>query len=201
MKTPVASKNHVGPRSAPDAPSVADGIDRICFHLLKALMGIAFVAMLISVFLSVVLRELGYMPFPWLEEASGYLVVWSVFLSAPVLARRNQHISVDIFYEHLSTRGRKVVNVLVAVLGIGVIGYLAYMGWSFTYTAYRFGDMSLSGYIPAWMGYLAIPLGLGLTAVAYLLWLIDLVRPRKDPIQEARDDTGMNAVQGGEKAW
>ncbi|MCB1714341.1 TRAP transporter small permease [Nitratireductor alexandrii] len=151
-------------------------VDRVCFAFLKLLVGVSFCLMIFSVFLSIVMREFGFEGFPWLEEASQYLVVWSVFLSAAVLARRNEHISIDIFYSQSSPRTRKIINVLSALLGIGLIGYLAYMGWGFSYTAYVFNDVSLSGYLPVWVAYVSIPVGLGLTALAYLLWLADVLK-------------------------
>jgi len=172
-------------------------IDRFCFGVLKLLVGVSFIAMIVSVFCSVALRELGYNVFPWMEEASGYLVVWSVFLSSAVLARRHEHISVDIFYEHVSAKTRMVINVLIAMLGVVMVGYLAYMGWSFTYVAFQFGDVSLSGYIPVWLGYAAIPLGLGLTALAYLVWLVELVRKGPDSAQ----GDGEGDMSQGEPSW
>lgn len=178
-------------------PSMFSRIDHACFTALKFLVGVSFLLMIFSVFISVALREIGIMPYPWVEEVSRYLVVWSVFLSAAVLARRNEHISIDVFYAHVSRPVRKLINIASALLGLVLIGYFAYMGWGFSYTAYRFNDMSLSGYIPVWLAYAAIPVGLGLTALAYLLWGVDTLRNRTHEPDAATDI--INVQQGIQK--
>ncbi|RIY42394.1 TRAP transporter small permease [Neopusillimonas maritima] len=181
----------------PSSPGLFSRIDRACFALLKFLAGLSFLLMIFSVFISVALREVGLMPYPWVEEVSRYLVVWSVFLSAAVLARRNEHISIDVFYAHVSRPIRKLINIASALLGVVLIGYFAYMGWGFSYTAYRFNDMSLSGYIPVWLAYAAIPVGLGLTALAYLLWGVDILGNRTNEPDSATDI--INIQQGIQK--
>lgn len=187
------------PESSPQSlpPSMFSRIDRACFAALKFLVGLSFLLMIFSVFISVALREIGIMPYPWVEEVSRYLVVWSVFLSAAVLARRNEHISIDVFYAHVPRWARKLINIASALLGIVLIGYFAYMGWGFSYTAYRFNDMSLSGYIPVWLAYAAIPAGLGLTALAYFLWGVDVLRNRSNEPDSATDI--INIQQGIQK--
>ncbi|MAL00817.1 MAG: hypothetical protein CL536_01505 [Alcaligenaceae bacterium] len=181
----------------PSSPGLFSRIDRACFAVLKFLAGLSFLLMIFSVFISVALREVGLMPYPWVEEVWRYLVVWSVFLSAAVLARRNEHISIDVFYAHVSRPVRKLINIASALLGVVLIGYFAYMGWGFSYTAYRFNDMSLSGYIPVWLAYAAIPVGLGLTALAYLLWGVDILGNRTNEPDSATDI--INIQQGIQK--
>lgn len=157
-----------------------DHLDRCFFTLLKILAGAVFLVMIFSVFISMASRELGLTPFPWLEEASRYFVIWSVFISAAVMARRNEHISVDIFYANFPRGIRQIINICIAMLGMVLSGYFAYLGSGFTLTALRFGDMSLSGYLPVWAGYAAVPVGLGLTSLAYFLWFADVIRGKAD---------------------
>lgn len=174
MAKPDPSKMAVGPSDTDHRHGFFAAlayVDRMFFNLLKWLVGIAFLLMIVCMFVSVAMRELGFHPFPWIEEAAAYLLIWSVFLGAAVLARRSEHINVDIVYAHMPLWAQKAIDVVVAVVGVGLAAYFSYLGLGFTMTAFDFAEVSLSGYLQAWTGYAAIPVGLALTALAYLLWL------------------------------
>ncbi|MEX0730755.1 MAG: TRAP transporter small permease [Aquisalimonadaceae bacterium] len=157
---------------------VFDYADRLFFGFLKLVTGVAFVAMLVSVFSAVILREVVDLPIPWLEEVSRYFLIWSVFLGATVLARQNSHISVDVLRQFMPPLVKKVVDICIAITGISLAGYFSYLATGFTVMAYEFSEMSLSGYLHAWTGYAAVPLGLALAVIAYALWGMDIVRDR-----------------------
>lgn len=154
-------------------------LDRFIIGVLVVATGAAFVLMVIAVFAAVLLREVVEIGLPWLEEVARYLLIWSVFLGTAVLARNNDHITIDAISNALPTSANTVIRVVVALLGILIASYFAYLGWLFTARAYQQQQLSLTGYLPVWIGYLVIPVGLGLVAVSYLLSLIALFRDRR----------------------
>lgn len=173
--------SHPFPRCTMDsqADSILSRIDRFVSGVLVVTTGVAFALMVLAVFAAVILREIVEIGWPWLEEIARYLLIWSVFLSAAILARRNEHITIDVIFNWLPPSLKMLVRVAIALLGIFIAGYFAYLGWHFTARAYQQGQMSLTGYLPVWIGYLVIPLGLGLGALSYLLWLLESLRGRR----------------------
>lgn len=153
-----------------------DCIDRWLFRLLSAVLGLVFLGMMLAVFAAVILREVFTLPYPWLSGVARFLMIWSVFLGAAMLARSREHITIGIFYEMMPRRMRKLADLVVAAIGIALVSYFSYLSIGFTVTAYQQGQTDISAYLPVWIGYLAMPLGLALVACGYLFSLRDLLR-------------------------
>ena len=159
-----------------------DGFDRVVFQSLRVVVGFAFSGMLLTVFFAVILREAFDLLEPWIDEIALYLVIWYVFLSVAVLSRRTEHISVVAFHQTMAPSIQRLVNSAIAVVGFALCVYLGYLGLRFTAVAFEQGQTSESGYVPIWIGYLAIPVGLGLTALGYVLALADIFRSKSEVV-------------------
>ncbi len=91
------------------------GLDRL-FALLAslALLGIAAV-----VILQIVARTALPSSPAWTEELSRYLFIYMVALSAGLVLRRDQHVNVELFQQHLGRRGQWLYRALIC-LAVGV---------------------------------------------------------------------------------
>ncbi|MGH6612366.1 MAG: TRAP transporter small permease subunit [Burkholderiaceae bacterium] len=123
---------------------------------------------------SVIYRAMGASTF-WEIEFAVFMMVASLFLASPYCLATNGHIGVDLLGHYLPRRGAHVLGVITAVIGLGVCIYLTWRGGILTFEAFERGERTESGWAPyKWPLYLAMPVGLGLTALQYVA---ELMRP------------------------
>jgi len=111
----------------------------------------------------------------WLDDVLRMLLLWFVYLGAVPLALTNAHISMDAVYLQLPKPARFVVDVVIALLGVGLCAYIAKIGFDSMWQQVQYKTMLPSGEVPAWPQALAIPLAFGLMTVAYLSFLISVI--------------------------
>lgn len=121
----------------------------------------------------------------WLDDVLRMLLIWLVYMGAVRLCLDNDHISMDALYCVLPNAVRKVVDVIIAVIGIGLCLFTAKIGFDSMRREFADNLMLPSGDVLAWPQTLAIPLAFGLMAVAYLSYLISVLKGRRPgPISE-----------------
>ena len=117
---------------------------------------------------------------PWLDDVLRMLLIWLVYMGCVSLCLNNDHISMDAIYLRLPRTARKVMDVVIALLGVGLCGFVAKIGYNSMMQGIEYEELLPSGYIPAWPQSLAIPLGFALMAVAYLSFLLSLFTGRRE---------------------
>lgn len=135
--------------------------------------GVLLLSLLTLLFADALFRNLFNSPIKGAGELAGLIQVGLIFISFPVIAARNDHITVDIFDEILGPR----INVLQKYLA-GFLGLLffAVLGWQSAKLGTRFfqyGDNT---------GYLEFPTGVlfwfisgmcGLTSLGFILGIFN----------------------------
>ncbi len=117
-------------------------------------------------------RAMGNSTF-WEIEAATYLIVGAVLVGSPYCLKTKGHIGVDLVSEFLSRRTRRVLERVLALLGLAVCLYLAWMGLELTLDAFAKHEGSGSLWNPPrWPFYAMMPVGLGLTALQYVAEMI-----------------------------
>lgn len=163
------------------ADRVALGADQFSALICAVLIVVTTVAMIVY--------QLG-IAIAWLDDVLRMLLIWFVYLGAVPLCLNNDHISMDALYLRLPKPARKVVDVIIALLGVGLCLFIAKIGFDSMRQQIAYGALLPSGDVPAWPQYLAIPLSFGLMAVAYLSYLISVITGRRQrPISEAERQT------------
>lgn len=115
----------------------------------------------------------------WLDDVLRTLLIWLVYLGTVSLCLRNDHISMDVVYLRMPQPMRRVVDLAVALLGIGLCAFVAWIGADSMMAALEYGMTMPSGYIPSWPRDLILPLCFALMAVAYLSHLLFLLRGKR----------------------
>jgi TRAP-type C4-dicarboxylate transport system permease small subunit len=116
---------------------------------------------------------------PWLDDVLRLLLIWLVYLGAVSLCIHNDHISMDALYLLFPEPVRKAIDVMVALMAIVLCGFITKIGADSMLREIEYGQLLPSGYLPAWPQSLAIPVGFGLMAVAYLSYLLAVIRGRQ----------------------
>ena len=152
---------------------VVQRVARVCDELSAAICAI----LILVTTAAVAVYQLG-IALAWLDDVLRTLLIWLVYLGTVSLCLRNDHISMDVFYLRMPPGARRVVDLIVAVLGIALCGFVAYIGLDSMRAALEYGMTMPSGYIPSWPRDLILPLCFALMAIAYLSHLLSVLRRR-----------------------
>jgi TRAP-type C4-dicarboxylate transport system permease small subunit len=146
-------------------------LSRVCDHLS------AFVCafLIVVTTAAVVVYQLG-IAIAWLDDLLRMLLIWLVYLGTVSLCLHNDHISMDAVYLRMAPGVRKFVDMVAALLGVGLCAFTAKIGYDSMRQALAYGERLSSGDIPAWLRDLVIPLCFALMALAYLSHLVRLMR-------------------------
>lgn len=156
------------------------GVDRLFGHIasVSSIGATILCAVLIVVTsFSVVIYQRG-ITISWLDDLLRMLLIWLVFLGSVSGVWRRDHITMDALYARLGSASRRRVDMLIAVMGIAVCGFVTWMSVETTLREREFTTLLSSGELPAWPQTLSIPVSFGLMTLAYLGVLIaTLARP------------------------
>lgn len=119
----------------------------------------------------IVLRNLFNIGFIWGDEALRLMVLWIAVAGAVAASRNDKHITIDVFDRFLPGRIKSAKNILIHGFTAVISGILSWYSLQFVRTSYEFGDVLLGG-IPAWLLQVILPIGFGLIAYRYGLFVI-----------------------------
>lgn len=139
--------------------------------------GILFMTMALIVSYNVLMRYFLGKPPVWAIETTEYILVYATFFAAAWILRKDGHVKIDILVICLSPRTQHILRIVVAILGMGVCGLLAWYGIKATYSLYV-RDVIMMGMIPIskWILIGSIPLGIILTLLQFILMFLELIR-------------------------
>jgi TRAP-type C4-dicarboxylate transport system permease small subunit len=148
---------------------------RAVYRLSTACAVVAALMLLIAALVitwSIFYRAMGASTY-WEIEFSVFMMVGSLFLASPYCLATRGHVGVDLLSHYLPTRFARPVGIAVAVVGLAVCVYLAWAGAEMTLHAFARDETTESAWAaPKWPLYLAMPVGLGLTALQYFAELL-----------------------------
>src|SRR5215216_3314940 len=163
------------PNAAAPQPlrSLLDGIDQL--SRLDGWLGAGCLVTLTGLMLAeVAVRALSNV-FPWVPadipvawEYSSYLMASSFTFGAAMTLRAGGHIRVTLLLARLSPRGRRLLEILAALAGVLLSGFLAYSMVLFSWSSYSRGATSISSDTPVWIPQAVITFGFVLLALQFL---------------------------------
>lgn len=103
---------------------------RLLTALFRALVGVAFLALIAAVLIQVVGRTVGRSPV-WTEEASRFALLYMAAIGAGLALRTGDLVGVDVFTELLPERLSWLLRLVSAGLVAGLCLYLLPMAWRF----------------------------------------------------------------------
>lgn len=146
---------------------------RIIELVLLVVCSALLVILSLSVFLEVVIRYVLNAPLSWTEEIARFALIWFAMLASAVAARRGVHFAfrwgMKPFPESVRRPVRQAVNVLVIIFltfllvqGIGTLDVVA-------------NQTAMATEIDMRIPYAAIPVGMGLVMVIYVIEVGDAI--------------------------
>lgn len=144
---------------------------RVYLGFLLTMAGIAgamLVWLMVSVVVSVVMRNAGMQPFAWLFTSSEYAILYMTMLGAPWLVREKGHVHIELVTAALPDGMRRMVSRLVAILCVLTSAILAWKGAEMFLTNIARNDLDVRAYyFPKWILTLAFPVSFGLMAIEF----------------------------------
>ncbi|MDH4188834.1 MAG: TRAP transporter small permease [Betaproteobacteria bacterium] len=151
-------------------------IGRLYEHVLRGmavLAGVLMAAMMVTICIDVLLRNLGYQSSAHLFTFSEYALLLVPCLGAPWLVREKGHVYVEIVLMYMSPGHRRRMVRLIGVICILVCVILAGYGTDVTLKSFLRNDMDVRSFdMPRWMLVGFIPLSFGMMAIEFLRFLL-----------------------------
>src|SRR4030042_1365587 len=142
----------------------------------KFIVGVLAFSATIIAFYGVISRYILKRPPDWAEEIVLYLIIWSVFITASILAAEKGHVAATLIVERFSLKTRRylpVFNGLVALVFCVLVSILAFKIVS---AAYVNDERSLTALrFPVWIPYLSVAIGCTLVALRYVFRVFRLI--------------------------
>ncbi|MCU6707929.1 TRAP transporter small permease [Paenibacillus sp. J5C_2022] len=152
-------------------------------------VGLMLGAMSIIIVVQVFCRFVINFPLAWSEEAARYLMVYTVFLGAPLAIRNHKMIAIEIIVESVSPKVRKVLRILISLISIVFFVILLFKGVDMLDVVSRQSSASLG--INMDIPYMAIPLGALLMIINSAANIIDFLT--KDDIDTSEVSEALKA--------
>jgi TRAP-type C4-dicarboxylate transport system permease small subunit len=108
-------------------------------------------------------------PLAWAEEFMLFLMVFVVFFGCIAVTWQMGHIHIDALVTRLSERSQRIVAVAMQVLGVGLLGTVAYYGYGIVALLYAFDQRSDALDAPMWIPQGIVVFGLAASAVLLLV--------------------------------
>jgi TRAP-type C4-dicarboxylate transport system permease small subunit len=139
--------------------------------------GIGVVAMAVVITIDVTLRYFFGKPLLFADDISVYSMIFITFVGAALTLKMKRHIMVDLFYTWLPRRAQRWLDVATTFVGAFVIWVLTWYSISWVQYTYKSGYTS-PGILqtPMWIPALAIPIGLFLWGLQYIVECVKVVR-------------------------
>lgn len=124
--------------------------------------------LMISVVVSVLMRNLGIQPFAWLFTSAEYGILYMTMLGAPWLVREKGHVHIELVTAALPGRVRRFVSRLVALTCVAVSLILAWYGLDLFLTNIERNDVDVRAYyFPRWLLTITFPIAFSVMAIEF----------------------------------
>jgi C4-dicarboxylate transporter DctQ subunit len=150
---------------------ISRGYDALVYGM-ALVAAFLMVAMMVTITLDVVLRNLGYQSSAHFFTFTEYALLIVPCLGAPWLAREKGHIYVEILLMSLPPRLRARITVLIGLLCIAVCLVVAWYGFQVTLNDYLQNEKDVRSMdFPRWMVVGFIPLSFLMMAIEFARFL------------------------------
>lgn len=156
-------------------------------YTMAVLAGGMLVWLLVSVVVSVLMRNVGLQPFAWLFTSAEYGLLYMTMLGAPWLVREKGHVHIELVTAALPGHLRRILSRMVALACVAVCAVLTWKGIDLVLTNIERGDVDTRAYyFPRWMLTITFPISFGLMAIEFARFVIgtDLLHSGEAGIHE-----------------
>lgn len=137
-------------------------------YTMAFIAALSLVWLMVSVVVSVAMRNFGMQPFAWLFTSAEYGLLYMTMLGAPWLVRERGHVHIELVTAALPPPVRRVVSRGVALACVIVSLMLAWYGLQLFLTNIERNDYDVRAYFyPRWMLTITFPIAFSLMAIEF----------------------------------
>ena len=153
----------------PLARTLYDGL----VNLLALIAAAMLVWLMVSVVVSVGMRNAGLQPFAWLFTSAEYALLYMTMFGAPWLVREKGHVHIELVTAFLPPVLRRTLSRLIAGACVLVCLVLAWKGFDLVATNLERNDFDVRAYFyPRWLLTIAFPVCFGLMAIEFMRFTV-----------------------------
>ncbi|SEL11749.1 TRAP-type C4-dicarboxylate transport system, small permease component [Roseivivax marinus] len=136
--------------------------------LMAIVAGAMLLWLMVSIVISVTLRNLGLQPYAWLFTSSEYALLYMTMPGAPWLVREKGHVHIELLTSALPPGGQAAVSRAVAAACVLISAILAWKGAELFWTNVVRSDFDVRAYFtPKWILTIAFPISFTLMAIEF----------------------------------
>lgn len=136
----------------------------------------------------------------WQIDVVTYSIVGATFIGSSFVLKTRGHVNVDILPLYLGPTARYWLSVITIVMGLCFCVIIFVLCTKFWYEAWSEGWRSNTVWrARLWVPYLAMPIGLGLLVLQYIVELINVATGRSLPFGLKPHETAADAVRAQAK--
>ncbi|MEX6494409.1 TRAP transporter small permease [Fusobacterium animalis] len=132
-----------------------DKVDKIIDFFSKFVMGVSVLVLSVVTILQVIARFIFSNPIPWGQDVIRLSFIYLVFFGGAYCVFKNEHLNIDIIFNILNEKNKKILAALIDILLIIFFVFLVYYGFIFTKTGLNQKAPYLD--IPMSIYYLSLP--------------------------------------------
>jgi len=134
----------------------------------KILVGAIMTFTAFLLFVNVVLRYVFHYGMSWAEEVTRYIMLWTVFAGAGVIAREGTHVSMEAFFNIWPEKFKRIGFFAINIFCVATIVAIFFFGMGLVRMVIETGQTSEAAFIPMWLIYAAFPVGSILMILGYV---------------------------------
>jgi C4-dicarboxylate transporter DctQ subunit len=115
----------------------------------------------------------------WSEELSRYLSIWATFLGASLGVKKGAHIGVEALVMILPFKIKKNVDIFTDILSFIFCIGIVITGYNYGIKLMATNQLSPAMRIPIYYAYSAIPFGMLLMAIRYIIAIVNKISPKE----------------------
>ncbi len=134
-------------------------------------------SMSVIIFTNVVLRYTTSQSIEWAEEVARHMMIWLTFLGCGPVLRYGGHIAIENLQDSLPSRGAQALRLIITLMITGFCAFSIWFGLEYMdRTQYQITPATQISF--AWI-YLALPLGMAMTLIHWLLIVRSYITSRE----------------------
>ncbi|MDQ0269696.1 TRAP transporter small permease [Cytobacillus purgationiresistens] len=107
-------------------------------------------------------------PQAWITEIFEFMLVWSIFLGFGMALKDSRHIQVELLFDKLSFKYKRIIACISNIIGAGFSFYLAYSSIELITLTKIQGTKTIDVGLPMWITFLVLPVSLALMGIYFL---------------------------------
>jgi TRAP-type C4-dicarboxylate transport system permease small subunit len=137
-------------------------------NLMALIAGAMLIWLMISVIVSVLMRNAGMQPFAWLFTSAEYAILYMTMLGAPWLVREKGHVHIELLSAALPRPVQRGLSRLVALMCVVICVILAWKGAELFVKNIERNDYDVRAYyVPRWILTISFPISFSLMAIEF----------------------------------